>query len=144
MPNEQNYANHKRYVFGYHGVAFAGIVINLGWSVRQLIREVNGDRIVALLLAVGLVFLFFYTRLFALGAQDRVIRLEEQLRLARVLPEDLRGRIGELRRGQILALRFASDAEVPELTRRVLAGELAKADAIKRAIRDWRADHHRI
>jgi hypothetical protein len=65
------------------------------------------------------------------------------MRLAQLLPEDLRGRIGELRPGQLVGLRFASDGEVADLVRRVLGGELQTNDQIKRAIKDWRADHVR-
>ena len=79
-----------------------------------------------------------------LRAQDRIIRLEERARLERVLPADLRGRIGELKESQLVAIRFAPDDEVPELTRRTLNGELKSQVEIKRAIRNWRADHLRV
>jgi hypothetical protein len=79
-----------------------------------------------------------------LRAQDRVIRLEERGRLERVAPSDLRGRIGELTADQLIAIRFAPDDEVPELTRRALNGELKTQGDIKRAIKNWRADHLRV
>jgi hypothetical protein len=78
------------------------------------------------------------------GVQDRVIRLEERLRMERVLPAELRPRISELTTKQLVSLRFASDEELPELVRRVLGGELAERNDIKRAVRNWRADHQRI
>jgi hypothetical protein len=78
------------------------------------------------------------------GVQDRVIRLEERLRLEKVLPADLQPRISELTTKQLVALRFASDEELPELVRRVLGGELTERNDIKRAVRSWRADHQRI
>ena len=73
-----------------------------------------------------------------------MIRLEERLRLANILPADLKARIGELSTGQLIALRFASDAEVTELTREVLAGDIQDKKAIKGKIKSWRADHLRV
>jgi len=80
----------------------------------------------------------------ALRAQDRIIRFEERLRLERLLPPDLRGRVADLRTGQLVAIRFAHDDEVPDLVRRVLSGELTTQGDIKRAIQSWRADHLRV
>jgi hypothetical protein len=79
-----------------------------------------------------------------MGVQDRVIRLEERLRMETILPEDLRPRIGELTTEQLIGLRFASDEELPELARRVLDGELTDRKSIKQAVKSWRADHQRI
>ena len=73
-----------------------------------------------------------------------MIRLEERLRLASILPADLQARIGELSTGQLIALRFASDAEVAELTREVLAGDIQDKKVIKGKIRSWRADFLRV
>jgi hypothetical protein len=143
MAGTQSYANHKKYVPGYHAIAFVLLLINVGWSIRQAGRELNGDRIVSLLTAIALVLVFFYARAFAIQVQDRVIRLEERLRLARLLPDDLRGRLEEFTVPQLVALRFASDAELPGLARRVLQEGMADRDSIKRAIKDWRADHQR-
>jgi hypothetical protein len=72
--------------------------------------------------------------------QDRVIRLEMRLRLRELLPPDLRGRINELSRSQLVALRFASDVELTELVRQVLAGELSKTSDIKVKVKNWQAD----
>jgi hypothetical protein len=79
----------------------------------------------------------------ALTVQDRLIRLEETLRLQRVLPAGMQADIAKLRRRQFVALRFASDEELPELVRRVVAGELADARSIKQAITKWRPDWFR-
>jgi hypothetical protein len=80
----------------------------------------------------------------AARVQDRVIRLEERMRLGRLLPEELRGRIDEIRPSQLVALRFAADEELPELAQRCLSGELTKAEQIKKSIRVWRPDHLRM
>ncbi len=85
----------------------------------------------------------FKIRLYALRVQDRVIRLEERLRLASLLPESSRSRIPEFTEGQLLALRFASDVEVAKLAERALAEKLSRAD-IKKAIQTWRPDYWRV
>ena len=94
--------------------------------------------------AVAVILTAFFARAFAVGVQDRVIRLEERMRLAELLPADLRPRIGELTTRQLVALRFASDAELPGLVRRVLSEELRDKNAIKRLIVTWRPDHARV
>jgi hypothetical protein len=85
----------------------------------------------------------FKTRLYALRVQDRVIRLEERMRLATLFPEPMRSRIPELTEEQLIALRFASDAEVPKLAERALAEKLSRAD-IKKSIQTWRPDYWRV
>ncbi|HSN86449.1 MAG TPA: DUF6526 family protein [Thermoanaerobaculia bacterium] len=143
---EQSYGNHRKFVPGFHFVTFGILVINLFWSLYRLLwgfpaAEIPvADRVMAVLVAAALIGVALYARLFALAVQDRVIRNEMHARLAELLPPDLRPRIGELRRGQLVALRFAGDEELPELTRQVLDGRLTKGDDIKRAIRSWRAD----
>jgi uncharacterized protein DUF6526 len=77
-------------------------------------------------------------------AQNRIIRLEETLRMQRCLPPDLQSRIGELTPSQLIGLRFCADEELPELTRAVLSGELRGREEIKRRIKNWRPDHLRV
>lgn len=143
---EQSYRNHRKFVPGFHFVTFGILAVNFFWSLYRLIWGFPTveiplfDRVMAVLVAAALIGVALYARLFALAVQDRVIRNEMHARLAEVLPLDLRPRIGELRRGQLVALRFASDGELPELTRQVLDGRLTKGDEIKRAIRSWRGD----
>jgi type VI protein secretion system component VasK len=148
MPEPQSYATHRRFVPGYHFVIFGILAVNLIWSLFRLIRPLPGvpffDRLLATAVAVALVLIAYYVRVFPLRAQDRIIRLEEALRMSKLLPPDLLARIDELRTGQLIALRFASDEELPELTRAVLDGKLARQDDIKKAIRNWRADHLRM
>ena len=139
----QTYENHARFVPTYHFVAFGILVINLGWSIWTLIKAPSGGAVMALLLAVALLLVTFHSRTFPLTVQDRVIRLEMRLRLHEVLPDDLRPRIGELTRSQLVALRFAGDGELPDLVREVLEGRLAGATAIKQKIKDWQPDYFR-
>jgi uncharacterized protein DUF6526 len=146
---EQSYANHARFVPGFHFVTFGILAVNVLWSLYRLFRPYEEgipvfDRILAVLVAGAIVGVAYYARIFSLTVQDRVIRNEMHARLEAALPPDLRPRIGELRRGQIIALRFAGDEELPELTRIVLDKGMRKQDEIKRLVRSWRADHLRM
>ena len=85
-----------------------------------------------------------FARVFALKAQDRVIRLEERLRMRELLPADLKSRIQEFSADQLIALRFASDAELPDLAATVLRDNIQARDAIKKMVKDWRADEQRV
>lgn len=140
----QTYASHRRWIPMWHFFALPVLIINVFVAAYYFVRDpriINGwGVVVALALAIGI----FISRYMPLRAQDRIIRLEERTRLERILPSDLRGRIGELRAGQLVALRFAPDDEVPELARRALDGELKTQADIKRAIHNWRADHLRV
>jgi len=100
--------------------------------------------ILNLFLAIALLILAFLARLFALGVQDRVIRLEERLRYQKLLPEDLKARINEFTTIQLVALCFASDTELPALARKVLAEKVKERKAIKQMIQNWRAGYQRI
>jgi Family of unknown function (DUF6526) len=139
----QNYANHRRFVPLYHFVLFGVLVVNLLWSVVRAVRSVSFESIWGIFMALAILTIYFYMRIFALTVQDRVIRLEMRLRLKDVLPGELRSRIGELTPGQLIALRFASDGELPDLVREVLSNNIRDRDAIKRKVRDWQADHLR-
>jgi hypothetical protein len=95
------------------------------------------------ILAIAGAVAVFKIRTYALKAQDRVIRLEERMRLAQLVPAPLRGRVGELTEPQLIALRFACDAEIPALVEKTLAGNMRQRD-IKQAIVTWRPDYFRI
>jgi hypothetical protein len=140
----QTYGSHRRWIPMYHFFAVPVLLINVIVTVVQLVRDprpiVAWSVVVALALFLGILLL----RFMPLRAQDRVIRLEERGRLERLVPNDLRGRVGELTPSQLIAIRFAPDDEVPELTRRALNGELKTQSDIKRAIKNWRADHLRV
>ncbi len=138
----QSFENHTRIVPAY--LATLGIfVVNLVWSIYRIVRIPTVDSLVTLLLAVAFVLLVLYARSFALTVQDRVIRLEMQLRLKGLLPPDLQGRIPEFTHRQLVALRFASDEELPELCRAVLRDNITEGKAIKKMIRNWKADYLR-
>jgi hypothetical protein len=140
----QTYENHVRFVPAYHGGAFGILAINLLWSLYRAVAHVSADSVIALLLAIALLIMFGYTRQFALTVQDRVIRLEMRLRLERLLPADLRTRISELTLDQLIALRFASDEELPDLCRTVLNEKLTDRKTIKKMVKNWTADYLRV
>ena len=139
----QTYANHARLVPGFHFVAAFLVLVNLVFTVVQIFRRPSPSTVVAALAAVTLLLVWWYERSFAIAVQDRVIRLEMQLRLQRVLPDDLRSRIGEITKGQFVALRFASDAELPALVRKVLDEKITDQKQIKMAVKDWQPDYWR-
>jgi len=140
----QSFANHRRYIPIWHFFALPILLANVVVLATIFARDPslwNGWNV---LVSVALVLAVFTSRWMPLRAQDRIICLEETTRLERVLPADLRARIPELRRRHLIALRFAPDEELPDLTRRVLQGELQTPSDIKRAITTWRADHIRV
>jgi hypothetical protein len=138
---EQNFANHTKFVPAFHFFVVPILSLNVGCAVYRLFRAgFNWDNLLHLLVALALWVLMFLARIFALKVQDRVIRLEERLRLNQLLPDDLKPRIGDLSIGQLVALRFASDAELPALTRKVLVDKITDRKAIKQMVKGWRAD----
>lgn len=141
---DQTYATHRRFLPSWHFFALPVLVANVVVVALQFYHEPRGLAAWNVIVAIALVTAIFKSRSMPLRAQDRIIRLEERLRLERVLPADLRARIPELSPSQLIGLRFAPDDEVPELTRRTLNGELKTATDIKRAVATWRADHMRV
>lgn len=143
MP-EQNFANHVRRVPTFHFFVMPVLALNFGWSIYRMVHiGFSGDTLVNLLTAAALVLLMFHARLFALRVQDRVIRMEERGRMGRLLPEDLKPRIAEFTPGQLVALRFAGDSELPTLARKVLTDKVTDIKAIKLMVKNWRADYLR-
>jgi len=141
----QNYANHRRYVPLYHGVLFGLLVLILGGSLVNLYRSLGDHQrlysaSLIVVLDVGLLILFFFCRIFALKAQDRAIRAEENLRHFVLTGKLLDPRLTV---HQIIGLRFASDEEFVQLAERA-AVESLSGDAIKRAVKNWRADTYRV
>jgi hypothetical protein len=139
----QSFQRHSRYVPGYHYVLSGIFLVNLVYQVIMVIRYPAVATAVPALTAFGLVLAFWYMRAFPVRVQDRVIRLEEQLRMQRLLPDDLKPRIGEFTHGQLIALRFASDAELPALAKRVLDEKITLKRDIKALIKTWRPDELR-
>jgi hypothetical protein len=140
----QTFASHRRFIPTFHFFALPVLFLNVLVVAYQLFRDPRLMNVWALLVSIALAVGISWSRFMPLKAQDRIIRLEERTRLERLLPGDMRGRIGELTERQLVAIRFAPDDEVPDLTRRALSGELKSPGDIKRAIRNWRADHFRV
>ena len=140
----QSRASHTRWIPVWHFFVLPVLVINVFVAAVELFRDPTVGHAWLVVVAVALALGVFFSRVMPLRAQDRVIRLEERLRFERILPAHLRGRIEELTPEQLIGLRFAPDNEVPELVSRALDGELKTRSDIKRAIRNWRADHFRV
>ncbi len=136
----QDYASHRQFRPGWHFVAVPILLIQLIVTGRALFRDPSAAHAWDFVLAIGLNAGLWTARTMALAVQDRVIRLEMRLRLREVLPAELQGRIGELTRSQLIGLRFAGDAELPGLVQRCLAGELVKADDVKKQVVQWQPD----
>jgi hypothetical protein len=140
---EQNFNNHAQMVPGFHYLTFGGIIALLGGSINYLLKSSAENKyLAALLVLTSVVFILiaWFTRIFALKAQDRAIRAEENLRhyvlTGKLLPSSLRV-------GQIVALRFAPDAEFPALVEKAAANNLSGKE-IKESIQNWKADFYRV
>jgi hypothetical protein len=139
----QTYASHRRFNPLYHFIAFPIFAANLVVTGIHVFRAPGATTGWAFVVAFGMLAMLGVGRVQALMVQDRLIRLEERLRLQALAPE-LAGQVEKLNKRQVAALRFASDAELPELARRVFAGEFASGGDIKRAVTTWRPDHMRV
>lgn len=137
---QQSYATHRRWFALYHYVALPILAANVVVALAHLVRRPTPWNAWLVVLAIGLLAGLVASRASTLLVQNRVIGLEMRLRLAATLPAELRPRIPELRLRQLVGLRFAGDDELAGLVERCLRGELETADAVKRAIRDWRPD----
>jgi hypothetical protein len=144
MSEAQNYKNHARFHAPFHFVGFPILLISLIYFTVRVFQDFSWDRVMFLLLLLGVIVTFFLTRINALKAQDRVIRLEEQLRYANLLPKDLAEKAAKLKTGQLIALRFASNEELPDLVKRTINGEFATPKDIKLAVKNWRGDYLRV
>ena len=140
---EQSFKNHARTDPMFHGFLFLGALLLLGCSIYALVRQPDWWGAVRLFGVLWAIVLMFKVRLYALKVQDRVIRLEERLRLAQLLPDATRSRIGELSEPQLIALRFASDGEVAGLVQQTLDGKWDPKQ-IKGAVKVWRPDFFRV
>lgn len=141
----QTYANHAKFDPKFHFILFPILAIDLIWALWRLFTESYSIsmRVWSVVMAFALIIMFFTIRLYSLKVQDRVIRLEERLRLMSLLPDSLKPRIWDLKENQLVALRFASDAELPALVEKTLAANL-DAKSIKQSIQQWRPDYFRV
>ena len=155
--NQQTFSNHMKFVPAFHFFVIPVLLANMIWNIVSVYRlfapsaasraislSLVADVALSLLVSIALLVMAFLARIFALGVQDRVIRLEERLRYERLLPEDLKPRIEEFTINQLVSLRFASDAELPTLARKVLDGKMTERKAIKQMVKSWRPDYQRV
>jgi hypothetical protein len=142
----QSFSNHARLDPPYHLYTSIGLLANLIIGIIVLVMSFHTQLLLGIwivILSVVLILIFFRLRTYPLKVQDRIIRLEERLRLDALLPEPLRRRIPELTEEQLIALRFASDDEIPSLVELTLEKKLTRKQ-IKERIQNWRPDHFRI
>lgn len=145
MPDTpQSYAHHTRWDPYFHFFILPVFALAVLGAVAHLVmghHPLHGALLV--IFSVAVLVAVFKIRLYPLKVQDRVIRLEERLRLAMLLPEPLRSQIPELTEPQLVALRFASDGELAGLAQKALNEKLS-GDDIKKSIKNWRADNFRV
>ena len=141
--SEQNFKNHSRYIILWTFITPLILIAILGGSIVNLIladAHTHYSAALILLISVVLIIIYWYARAFALRAQDRAIRAEENFRYFILTGKPLDGR---LRMSQIIALRFAPNDEFPELAKKAVEEKL-RSKEIKAAIQKWKADHHRV
>lgn len=142
--SSQTYSNHTRWHPSFHFFLIPVVVINVVWSIVLFYRNPGWNEGWWIVVSLALVVMAAHSRTNPLKTQDRIIRLEEQLRYRQLLPADLAQQTSMLTTGQIIALRFASDEELAALVRQTLEGKLTKPAEIKQAIKNWRGDMLRV
>ena len=141
---EQNLSNHTKIFPPFHFFVLPVLLINLGVQIYWLkVFWITFSGVFGVLMALALILGFLSARRFALSVQDRVIRLEERLRYQRLLPADLQPRIEDFTVAQLVSLRFACDAELPALARKVLDEKIQERKAIKQLVKNWKPDYLR-
>lgn len=140
----QTYATHRKFVPLFHYVLLPILLFNLLAMVYHAWQEPDMFHIWAAIMGFAFFLTALFARVFALAAQDRVIRLEERLRMRELLPQELKARIHEFSRDQVIGLRFATDDELPELAATVLRDNIQKRDDIKKMVKHWRTDNHQL
>ncbi|HVQ14014.1 MAG TPA: DUF6526 family protein [Vicinamibacterales bacterium] len=136
----QTYKNHPRWLPTFHFFVLPVLLLNVLNEIRRAWRTPSEGSLFVVVVAAALFTLAFLSRSQALTVQDRVIRLEMRLRLQRTLPPELQTRIQDLTHRQLVALRFASDAELPVLVREILDGKLTTGKEIKLRVKNWQSD----
>ena len=145
-PKPQSFSNHAAFDPPYHVFTSLGLLANLIIGIIVLVMSFHTQLLLGIwivILSVVVILMFIRLRTYPLKIQDRIIRLEERLRLDALLPEPLRNRIPELTEDQLVGLRFASDDEIPTLVALTLDKHLTRKQ-IKERIQNWRPDHFRI
>jgi hypothetical protein len=140
----QTYASHRRFIPIFHFFALPLFGINIIVQIVVAVRQPTALNIWNFVVALALLALAMAARRMATTAQDRIIRLEETLRLQRLLPPDLLPRVNELTTDQLVGLRFCADDELPELCRAVFSGDIRGREEIKKRIKTWRPDTLRV
>ena len=140
---EQSLSNHSRLDPLYHFVLLPLILVIVVMGVIGVIRHPSSETLWRLLVGLALLLVAFKTRTYPLKAQDRLIRLEERIRLHRLLSEAQQTLIPKLTEAQLVALRFASDAELPSLAEAAVTKQLPPRE-IKKSIQSWRPDLFRV
>lgn len=140
----QSFSNHTRWHTPYHFVLFPILFIHFAWCILRLTKAPTLEHAEQFLLSLGLLMMMLLVRVNPLKAQDRIIRLEEQLRYQRLLSADLAARASALPVGFIVAMRFASDAELPRLAQLAVDGAFARPKELKQAVKNWRGDYFRV
>lgn len=139
----QNLKNHGRVDPSFHFVLFAVLIVNLIVAIASLVRHPGFYAGWLVVLSIAVFILYFKVRLYPLRVQDRIIRLEERIRLQALAPAEWHTQIYRLSEDQLVGLRFAGDDEVVELAKQALEHNLTRKQ-IKERIRDWRADNFRV
>ena len=144
MSKPQSAASHAKIVPMFHYVAIPLIFIPTICFLYKIVVDFSVEAALLGAFGVGVSFAALFSRLFALGVQDRVIRVEERMRLLRCLPPEMHGQVESISTSHLIGLRFAPDDELEGLVRRIQAGELSDRKSIKMAVKRWRADRQRI
>lgn len=144
MAEKQTYANHVRWLPPYHFFLAPLMLINLIYWIVRMVQVPNWNHGWMILLSIGLVALTLLARTQALTVQDRLIRLEERLRYREVLSPELAAKAMNLRTSDYIALRFASDEELPGLVEKTLNRDFEKPKDIKLSVKNWRGDYLRV
>ena len=139
----QDFAHHNRIFPPFHMFVLPVFMANVIYRLVELRHGITFGSVWAVVLGAAFFIAAVSARIFALSVQDRVIRLEERLRLERLLPADLGLRIGEFGVEQLCGMRFASDEELPVLARQVLDEKIADRKTIKKRVKNWRPDYQR-
>src|SRR5712692_7729341 len=137
---EQSFKKHVRWLPPFHFFVIPVLLVNAVNEIRHLWQDPTRHSLWVLIVAVALLMVGLLSRVMAVTVQDRVIRLEERLRMRQLLPPDLQQQIDTLTHRQLVALRFAGDAELADLVREVVGGKLATEKEIKMKVKNWRPD----